>query len=146
MKKLLLIVLLTSILLITGCRSKIEPTTSDIVLEYTSSTNFGTLEDTQNYYYITVYADKKIISGRAKEDNFKEKTLSDKDYNELIDLAFSSSFKDMGSNISDNSIMDGSSQYITVYYADGTSFKTGGLNPTKEEFTKVEEKLRELVK
>ena len=147
MKKALVVVVMVSVLLLTGCfSSKLEPATSEKVLEYTRSSNYGTLEDTKNYYFITVYANKKIVSGRINDTEYKEKTLTDKEYQEVMDLAFTSSFKNMGSDISDNSIMDGSSQYITLYYADGTTFKTGGLNPTKKEFTKVANKLEELVK
>jgi hypothetical protein len=135
-------------LLLTGCvsNSKLEPATSDMVLEYTSSVNGGSIEEVNNYYYIRVYADKRLIEGYANLDGFKEINLTDSQYQELIDLAFTKKFKKMGSDISDKHILDGSSQHITLFYADGTTFKTGGLNPTNKQFKNVVEKLNSFIK
>lgn len=44
------------------------------------------------------------------------------------------------------SITDGSSVYVTLYYADGTTFKTGGLNPINEKFRTLTSKLDSFAK
>lgn len=42
--------------------------------------------------------------------------------------------------------MDGSYRYITLYYKDGTSFKTGGLNPNNKLYNKLTSNLDNLTK
>ena len=42
--------------------------------------------------------------------------------------------------------MDGSSSYVTLYYKNGETFKTGGLNPNNELYNKLVKKLNKLAK
>ena len=143
MKKLLIMVV-ACLLLITGCNLKKEETIKENengnVIVYKRYSNYGAEEEMSNYYYITVTSDKKITWGKIKSD-IKSKELTDKEYQEIIDMAFTQSFKDIGTDISDESVLDGYSSYITLYYNDGEEFKTGGLNPNNTKYNNHVKKL-----
>lgn len=117
---------------------KVTNKTIKPLLYYTKESNFGTYEETQNYYYLELYSTKRIVYGRKLEES-KENTMSDEDYEKLLDIIYSSEFKNLPHDISDNSIADGVSYYLTVYYPDGKEFKTGGSNPTDKTFAEVKQ-------
>ena len=167
MKKSLIFLLVIITLLFTGCdlkknndsnvssgkNEKTQPTEKKyeekkdgIVIEYTITVNGGSIEEVENYRYIRLTADKKITWGRNKSGQEGSKELKQEEYNDIINLAFVESFKKIGNDISDKEVLDGSSQYVTVYYADGTSFRTGGLNPNNEKFKKLIDKLNSYAK
>lgn len=133
MKKILFVLCISLLLL--GCGSSYKPAEGDVI-SYVVSSNYGTIEDINNYSFIYVNSDKTIKSGRVMEKDVKTKKLSDKEYNEIISVAFSKDFKKLDKDLSTD-VMDGYNSYITVYYKDGTSFKTGGLVPDNKTYEKL---------
>ena len=110
----------------------------DLVIEYTSSPIFTNRED-KIEYYIRLYDDKTISSGKDKYE------VSNEDYQKIINYAFSPSFVNMKQDLTDDRVMDGSSRYITLHFEDGTSKKYGGLNPSDSKFLKLYKMLNEAV-
>ncbi len=133
-------------LFITGCKSKsknlLEPAKEGEIIVYDQSIAFGSQEDEYDFYYIKVTADKQIIWGKAVSGEEGFKVLTEDEYQSLIDIAFSKNFKNMNSDISDKSVIDGYSAYITIYYSDGTVYEVGGLNPNSEKYNKLVKKLK----
>ncbi len=166
MKKIIIIVLVSIIILFLGfniykavkdldkkiipknmkINDKIDYNEDGIILEYYIKPNEGTIQDFEDYRYITLYADKRLVWGKKISGEQGSKTLSKKEFNSIISIAFTKKFKSIRQDISDNTVLDGSSSYIILYYNDGTSFKVGGLNPNEEQFNKLVQKLNSLTK
>lgn len=146
MKKIFVVILILGTLLITGCKSKssdlLQPATKGDIIVYNQNKLFSSLEEKNDYYYIKVTTDKKIVWGKAVSGKQGTKELSDKEYQSIIDMAFSKDFKNMSADISDNSISDGYSAYITIYYSDDTTFKVGGTNPNSEKYNNLVKELK----
>ncbi len=117
-----------------------------IILEYSVQNSFGSIEEAENYYYVTLSSDKKLVWGKKISGELGNKTLSDEEFNNIISIAFTKEFKSLEKDISDKESMDGSYRYITLYYKDGTSFKTGGLNPNNKLYNKLTSNLDNLTK
>lgn len=137
------------ILLTVGCVKKVnnmekdknmEENKNGIVIEYKSFRNDMAMDDS-NGVYIIITSDK-LITWNDNESRF----LTDNEYNELIELMFTESFKNIGSDVSDPRVMDGRSSYITLYYNNGETFKIGGSNPNNIQYRKVESKINSLKK
>ena len=143
-KKILIILLLLLICCACGVtKNIIRSGKGDLVLEYTSSSAFGNASE-KEVYFIRLYDDKTISTGY--NDTIKNKIdVSDDDYQKIIDYAFSSSFTNLKEDLTDGRVMDGSSNYITLFFEDGTSKKYGGLNPTNKKFVKLYEMLEGLL-
>ena len=116
------------------------------ILEYTNRTNGGSIKEYEDYKYITLNANKKLVWGKKLSGKMGEKILSNKEFNSIVSVAFTKDFKALTGDISDISVKDGSTSFITIYYKNNTSFKTGGLNPKDELYNKVENKLNSLTK
>lgn len=43
---------------------KIEYKEDSIILEYSVQNSFGSIEETENYYYVTLNSDKKLVWGK----------------------------------------------------------------------------------
>ena len=125
---------------------KIEYNEDGIILEYYIKPNEGTIKEFEDYRYITLYADKRLVWGKKVSGELGNKKLSSKQFNNIISIAFTSEFKELSGDISDLSVDDGSMSYITLYYKDGSSFKTGGLNPNNEQYNNLVNKLNSLTK
>ena len=142
-------IILMSLLLLICCacgmsKNIIRSGNGDLVIEYKSSPVF-TSSEYNNDYYIRLYDDKTISTGKGDKISTKV-DVSDEDYQEIINYAFSNSFINLKEDLSDDSVMDGSSQYITLFFEDGTSKKYGGMNPTNKKFEKLYEMLYEATK
>ena len=125
---------------------KIEYYKNGIILEYTIRPNGSSIKDFEDYRYITLNSDRKLVWGRKISGEQGSKTLSKKEFNSIISIAFTKEFKSIRQDISDNTVLDGSSSYVTLYYKDETSFKVGGLNPNEEQYNKLVKKLTNLAK
>ena len=136
MKK--LVILFLCLLCLCGCNSIIKEYKKDgVVIEYSSNPNFGSMDDIINYRTtIVLFSDKtiKYTKGKNKAQIFK---LTDDEYNEIINYAFGVSFSSLDNDVSDDSIMDGNHEAITIYYEDGTEKTIGGNNPTNKKFNKL---------
>lgn len=166
MKKIIIIVLVSIIILFLGfniykavkdldkkiipknmkINDKIEYYKNGIILEYYIRPNGSSIKDFEDYRYITLNSDRKLVWGKKISGEQGSKTLSKKEFNSIISIAFTKKFKSIRQDISDNTVLDGSSSYIILYYNDGTSFKVGGLNPNEEQFNKLVQKLNSLTK
>ena len=138
----LLVIVLTLILNISGyslngIKIEKQPAKEGVVIHYSSHVAYGTLEDTKNVYRIKVYSDKTITYGYDSSGKFTKVELTDEQYDELIDYAFSSKILTLDEDISDNDSCDGGYSYIKLHFADNTTFKTGGLNPYNENYRKL---------
>ncbi len=136
-KVIISIVVLVLLFISTGCTSKniVRSGHGDMVLEYTSQSLYGTMEDSNNIYYIRLYDDKTINVGN---NNTNQKVDVDfETYQKIINYAFSSSFVNLNEDLSDKGVMDGSKQFITLYFEDGSSKKIGGNNPSNKSFKKL---------
>jgi len=136
MKK--LVILFLCLLCLCGCNSIIKEYKKDgVVIEYSSNPNFGSMDDIINHkVMLTLSSNKTIeyIKGKNKAQIFK---LTDDEYNEIINYAFGVSFSSLDNDVSDDSIMDGNHEAITIYYEDGTEKTIGGNNPTNKKFNKL---------
>jgi len=156
MKRILLILVIVATLILTGCSFKQEnekkyqkkyaEKKDGIILEYTSSVNGGSIEETNNHYYIRVSSDKKISWGSIISGEKGNKQLSEEEYNSIVNIAFSDEFRKLDKDLTDPNVMDGHSTHITIYYEDGTEFTTGGLNPSNTLYNNLKNKLNELTK
>ena len=125
---------------------KIEYKENGIILEYSIRPNGSTIKDFEDYRYITLSSDRKLIWGKKVSGQLGSKKLSKKEFNKIISIAFTKKFKSIRQDISDNTVLDGSSSYIVLYYKDDTTFKVGGLNPNEEQYNKLVQELNSLTK
>ncbi len=86
----------------------------------------GPIKEKEEYYFIELYNNKKLYYGLNHRFHYKKITLKDKEYEKIINLAFSKEFNSLDEDLSDNTVLDGQTSYITIYRDDGTIFKTGG--------------------
>lgn len=141
----LAIILCISLVLIKPSSKEIKPN-EGLIIEYSTRPAFGTEEAMNNHYFIKLYSDKTLSYGYTKDNNEKKVTISENDYNKIVDLAYSDDFQSLDEDISDPMIADGARLDIKVYNSDNTVFKTGGLNPNNQLFNKLVIMLREQVK
>lgn len=138
----LLVIILTLILNISGyslngIKIEKQPAKEGVVIHYSSHVAYGTLEDTKNVYRIKVYSDKTITYSYDSSGKFTKVELTDEQYDELIDYAFSSKILTLDEDISDNDSYDGGYSYVKLHFADNTTFETGGLNPYNGNYKKL---------
>lgn len=119
---------------------------SGIILEYIIRPNGSSINENEDYRYVTLSADRKLIWGKKVSGQQGSKTLSTKQFNSIISIAFTNEFKELTGDLSDLSVMDGSTSYITIYYKNNTRFKTGGLNPNNELYNKLVKRINSLTK
>ena len=147
-KKIILAVIFLLIVVVSSScgmnKDLIRSGNGDLVIEFTSSPVFSSGED-NNENFIRLYDDKTISEGTNDKMHLKQ-DVSEEEYQKIINYAFSNSFVNLKEDLSDKSIMDGSCQYITLYFEDGTSKKYGGLNPTNKKFQKLHEMLIDALK
>ena len=130
MKKLLIVSLV--ILLTAGCaiftvnKTRPKEFASGLILTYTTMDAYGTAD--RPYYEINLYANKHITAGYSDQDGFSDKELTDEQFQTIIDYINNDKFLSLKEDLTDPAILDGSSTKVVIYYADGTTFKTGGLN------------------
>ena len=116
-----LVVSVIIVLLTVGCVKKEKDKMEDIVIEENKN-------------------------GIVIEYKDESRLLTDSEYNELIKLSFTESFKSIGSDVTDPRVMDGRSSYITLYYNNGETFKIGGSNPSNTQYRIVENKINSYAK
>lgn len=138
----LLVIILTFILNVSGYNLngiKIEkqPANDGVVIHYSSYVAYGTIEETENVYRIKVYSDKTITYSYDLKGNFERVKLTDEQYDELINYAFSSKILNLDKDISDNDSCDGGYSYVKLHFDDDTTFETGGLNPNNKDYRKL---------
>ena len=69
MKKIKTFIIVLIAVVLGGCgKDIIREGKGDLVIEYTISTAYGTVEEMENYHVIRVYDDKKIEYGSIKEE------------------------------------------------------------------------------
>lgn len=147
MKK-FLVVLLVVTLTITGCslissskNKRPKEFASGLILTYRSMDAYGTVD--RPYYEISLYANKHITAGYSNLDGFSDKELTDEQFQEIVDYINSDKFLSLKEDLTDTAILDGTSTNIIIYYADGTTFKTGGLNVSNQTYNGLIELLNE---
>ena len=147
MKKIFVILILFLILSISSScgmtKNVVRTGKGDLVIEYTSEAIF-TDGKNKNVNFIRLYDDKTISIGTNEKIKTK-KDVASEEYQEIINYAFSSKFINLKEDLSDKSVLDGSKQYITLFFEDGTSKKTGGVNPTNKTFQKLYDMLIEAI-
>ncbi len=144
-----LVILIALVVLLTGCGKKEEekkferPKTlgneNNVVIEYKSIAGSVAGSPTDR---IVIYTDKKADiehTDKISEAENRKRTviLSEKEYQEIIDLAFQERFMTLNNNLTTEQTEGGSVEYITIYY-DKTSRKVGGQNIENETFKKLE--------
>ncbi len=142
-----LIIVITLLVLLTGCGTNKEPNSNSnsntntvtkygneegLIIQYE---RYATTADREEYTVsVTNAEDKKIIlyslsyfeDGKIhSKSSYKE--LSDEEYKKIESLAFSKEFLELNSDLTGFETEGGHTSYITVYYND-TSFRTGGQN------------------
>ena len=143
MKKILVIILFLTIS-ITGCgkkkEEKVEPVTSKynlsgLVIKYSSSSVMIYNGD-EHGYELKLYADKYITYGNYDEEE-KRVDLTDEEYEEIINYAFSDKFMNLSGNLTDPNVLDGSHSSITLY-ADNKVIKSiGGDNVSNRKYNRL---------
>ena len=137
-KIILLIVLLVLIIINVACDKKknnnvVKEGKGDLIIEYTSSPQ----ELANTTYYIRIYDNKKVRYGMEGEKKDKRKTLSDQEYQDIINLAFSKKVLSLeGKDISNSMVLDGYFEYITIY-DNKKEIRIGGSNPSNKYFNKL---------
>lgn len=144
-----LIVLIAFVVLVTGCGKKEDEkkfkrpeklgNENNVVIEYESIAGSVAGSPTDR---IVIYTDKKAdIEHTDKlveaENRKKTVTLSEEEYQEIIDLAFQEKFMTLKTDLTTEQTAGGSVEYITIYY-DKTSREVGGQNIEDETFKKLE--------
>ena len=148
MRKIILVIVLLILIvinIISDNRSKnndVKEGKGDLLIEYTSSAQ----ELANSTYYIRVYDNKKIRYGMEGEKKDKRKKLSDKEYQEIINIALSKKFLALeGKDIADKNVLDGYYEYITVYEGK-KEVRIGGSNPANKYFNKLVKLLNDITK
>ncbi len=148
MKKVLIFVAV-ALLLITGCGKKEEEkrpkkigNADGIVLKYRSIVGSVAGSPTS---IITIYTDQRMVlehTDKSVEEANTSKTitLTDQQYEEVINMAFSKEFLNLPEDLTTMETAGGSVEYITVYY-DDTLFQVGGQYIKNSTFTKLEDLL-----
>lgn len=142
-----LVVFVALLLVLTGCGKKKEEfkkpekigNEDNVVLVYEISNGSVAGAPTTE---TTVYKDKNMTikhTNKMFEEENSEKTitLSEQDYQKIIDFAFSEDFMTLDKDLTSELTEGGSVYYITIYY-DGTSHCVGGQNVKNETFDKLE--------
>lgn len=144
----LLLVLFALVILSVACNKKknnnviIKEGKGNLIIEYTSSAQ----ELANSTYYIKIYDNKKIRYGREEDKNDKSKTIKDKDYQEIINIAFSDKFLSLeGKDISNKNVLDGYYKYITIY-DNKKEIRIGGSNPSNKYYNELESLINSITK
>lgn len=145
-----LVILVALLLVVTGCGKKEEKfkkpekigNSDGLVLEYESISGSVQGSPTDK---ISIYTDKRMILEHTnkvfeEENSSKKVYLTEKEYQDFMDIAFSKDFLNLDKNLTTTETEGGSVRYITVYY-DDTSFATGGQNIHNDTFKKLEKLL-----
>ena len=147
MKKILVALLIVA-LTITGCslmdskkNKRPKEFASGLILNYKSTEAYVTVD--RPYYEINLYANKHITAGYSNLDGFSDKELTDEQFQKIVDYINSDKFLSLKEDLTDHAILDGTSTSIVIYYADGTTFKTGGLNVSNPTYNGLIELLNE---
>lgn len=140
-KYLKVFVVLFFVFLISGCNSdkKLykEYNKNGLIIEYRVGSNYGTLDEMNNKYIIKLNSDKILSYGYKNDEELKSKKLTQKQFEEIINYAFSKDIISLNKDLSDPNTLDGSSSYITIYYDNNESKTMGGLNPNNEKYSKL---------
>lgn len=157
-----LIVFVILLMIVTGCSTTNQETSnSNSNSKNVSVTKYGNEEgiiaqyerysstaDREEYTITVTNAEGKksllystvSFDGEKLHSKSSVKILSDEEYQEIEDLAFSKDFLQLDGDLTTMETEGGATKYITVYY-NGTSFRTGGQNIDSKVFTLLEEKL-----
>lgn len=87
-------------------------------------------------HIISLYSDKRLVIETTNLDGFQEKHLSDREYQEIIDFAFSKEFMTLNKDLTFKETEGGTTSYITIYY-DSTSRRVGGENVKNGTFSEL---------
>lgn len=147
MKKIIIALLIVA-LTITGCslidskkNKRPKEFANGLILTYKSMDAYGTAD--RPYYEINLYTNKHITAGYSNLDGFSDKELTDEQFQEIVDYINSDKFLSLKEDLTDPALLDGTSTSIVIYYADGTKFKTGGLNVSNQTYNGLIELLDE---
>ena len=133
----LIYIIVAFILLIFPTTTKIEKPNyklSDLVIEYNRS---SVMEYNAPFYEVKLYADKYITYGYSNEDDLIRRDLTDEEYKEIIDYAFSNVFMSLDTNLTNPNILDGEHSGIYLYADGEIIFHTGGDNVTNSRYNKL---------
>ncbi len=145
-KSIIVIIFLLALTICTSCamsKNIIRSGSGDLVIECTIKGLF-TDEYNNKTNFIRLYDDKTISTGTNDKIDNKYDVNPD-DYQKIINYAFSPDFINLKEDLSDKRVADGSIQYITIYFEDGSSKKIGGANPSNRKFQKLYKMLNEVV-
>ena len=94
-------------------------------------------------YEIKLYADKYITYGYKESDEIKKVKLTDLEYNEIVNYAFSNKILSLKKGLTDPNILDGSHSSITLYANGKKIYSNGGDNVTNGRYNKLVHLLRD---
>lgn len=96
---------------------------------------------------IRIYDNKGVEFARENSDVVRTKFISDEEYQNIINLAFSKKILSLeGKDISNSNVLDGYFTYITIYTENSNGIRIGGSNPSNKEFNKLVRLIRDLEK
>ncbi len=144
MKKFIVVLVFISLCVI-GCGKKEEPkkqietygNSEGIVITY-----HGGPAGVENpvYQEATLRTDKSIQIGKSNEDGFKTVSLTQSQYDEILEEAFGEKFLSLKSEDIGEEVEGGYYERITLYY-DGKTFTVGGSNIRNKTFQNVKNML-----
>ena len=96
---------------------------------------------------IRIYDNKGVEFALENSDVVRTKFISDEEYQNIINLAFSKKILSLeGKDISNSNVLDGYWTYITIYTENSKGIRIGGSNPSNKEFNKLVRLIRDLEK
>lgn len=148
MKKIILIVMTLIIFITVGCKNKEKKeeivankyNLSGLVIKYESA---SVMVYNAPSYEIKLYADKYITYGYSGEDIVKRVDLTDKEYNKIINYAFSEKIMGLRGNLTDPNVLDGNHSRITLYENGKEVYSNGGDNVSNRRYNKLVRLLRD---
>lgn len=111
-----------------------------LIIEYS---NISTSINNSPVYEIKLYADKYITYGVKDSNEIKKVKLSDIEYNEIVNYAFSNRFLSLKKGLTDPNVLDGSYSSIILYANGKEIYSNGGDNVTNRIYNKLVNLLRD---
>lgn len=126
-------------------RTKTKLTSKIVKIEYSFSSNYGTMLDCAKYT-ITIEKDGTVtLKNSYHEDYVKTYTISVDEYDKLATYIEKNMKVFDVEDRTDNDVMDGGSSHVKITLEDGKTHETGGANPSGKDYDNLTLEIRNTV-
>ena len=118
-------------------RTKTKLTSKIVKIEYSFSSNYGTMLDCAKYT-VTIEKDGTVtLNNSYHEDYQKTFSISTSEYDRLATYIEKNIKVFDIENRTDNDVMDGGSSNVKITLEDGKTHETGGSNPSGKDYSNL---------